>query len=114
MTDENDNFIPNKQILKSLDVEYHYDSLDEIDSEEDTIDEDDLPPVIDNTDLPDMDDLDYKTVEAEKQLEEIISMGLSLSKNSIDVLNEVEPRFKGRHMEVISNIMSTTFNAVKH
>lgn len=70
--------------------------------------------IVDNPDLPDMTDIDSRLLEGEKQLEIVISAGINMTKEMYEELAKVEPKYRNRHMEVTSLVMSNTLDAIKH
>lgn len=67
-----------------------------------------------NPDLPNMSDIDYKLVEGEKQLEELIVRGMKAFKDSFEQVENIEPKFRGRFLEVVTTLYVATLEAVKH
>ena len=70
--------------------------------------------VVDNPDLPDMTDIDSRLIEGEKQLEIIISKGISMTQELYEELSSIEPKYRNRHMEITSLVMGNTLDAIKH
>ena len=70
--------------------------------------------VVDNPDLPDMTDIDSRLIEGEKQLEVIISKGISMTQELYEELSSIEPKYRNRHMEITSLVMGNTLDAIKH
>lgn len=67
---------------------------------------------IDNPDLPDMTDTDMSIAEGEKQLEELISKGMTMINSLYEELPEIEPKFRNRHMEITSILYQGTLSAI--
>lgn len=70
--------------------------------------------IVENPDLPDMTDIDSRLLEGEKQLEIVISAGINMTREMYEELAKVEPKYRNRHMEVTSLVMSNTLDAIKH
>ena len=70
--------------------------------------------VVENPDLPDMTDIDSRLLEGEKQLEIVITAGINMTKEMYEELAGIEPKYRNRHMEVTSLVMSNTLDAIKH
>ena len=70
--------------------------------------------VVENPDLPDMTDIDSRLLEGEKQLEIVITAGINMTKEMYAELAGIEPKYRNRHMEVTSLVMSNTLDAIKH
>lgn len=70
--------------------------------------------VVDNPDLPDMTDLDIKSVEADKQLEILIQRGMGMFTDLYKELPDIEPKYRARHLEVTAQMMGTTLDAIRH
>lgn len=69
---------------------------------------------VDNTNLPDMSDIEYRLVEGEKQLDEFIGKGMGMFQELYDGSTEISPDKRNRHLEVSAMFMSTTLDAIKH
>jgi hypothetical protein len=68
---------------------------------------------LENPDLPPMEDIDRKTIEGEKQLEIMISKGLNMIGNMFDEIDEIDPKYRNRHLEIMSILYGSTLEAVK-
>ena len=69
---------------------------------------------LDNPDLPDLSDIETKTLEGEKQLEMLIERGMGMFTELYEELPEIEPRYRARHLEITALIMGNTLDAIKH
>ena len=69
---------------------------------------------LDNPDLPDMSDIETKTLEGEKQLEMLIEKGMGMFAELYDELPEIDPKYRNRHLEITALIMGNTLDAIKH
>lgn len=69
---------------------------------------------VDNPDLPDLSDIEYRLVEGEKQLDDFIGKGMGMFKELYDGSTEVSPDKRNRHLEVATMVMSNTLDAIKH
>lgn len=67
---------------------------------------------VDNPDLPDMTDTDMSIAEGEKQLEELITKGMTMINSLYEELPEIEPKFRNRHMEITSILYQGTLSAI--
>jgi hypothetical protein len=67
-----------------------------------------------NDDLPDMSDLEVKTIQGEKQLEQVISAGMGMFKELYEELGGIDPKYRNRHLETTALIMGHTLDAIKH
>jgi len=67
-----------------------------------------------NDDLPDMSDLESKTIQGEKQLEQVISAGMGLFTELYEELPGIDPKYRNRHLETTALIMGHTLDAIKH
>lgn len=68
---------------------------------------------VDNTDLPDMHDIDRKQLQAEKQLEEVIEFSLGYQRQLFDQVENVEPKYRSRYVEVANGTMGLALDAIK-
>lgn len=101
----------NTNIAKALDMEVPPE-----------INDDDLPMEIDPTalvkvdspNLPDMTDIDIRLLEGEHQLDTLISSGMAMFKEMQEGLETVDPKFRNRHMEIVTMAFSQVLAAVKH
>ena len=66
-----------------------------------------------NEELPDLTDIEVKTLEGEKQLEQIITRGMGMFTELYDEIAGVDPKYRNRHLEVTALIMGNTLDAVK-
>ena len=66
-----------------------------------------------NPELPDLTDIEVKTLEGEKQLEQIITRGMGMFTELYDEIAGVDPKYRNRHLEVTALIMGNTLDAVK-
>ena len=69
---------------------------------------------LDNPDLPDMSDIETKTLEGEKQLEMLIEKGMGMFTELYDELPAIDPKYRSRHLEITALIMGNTLDAIKH
>jgi len=68
---------------------------------------------VDNDQLPAMDDIDMSMATAEKQLDLVIQDGMdSLNEQSKETIN-IEPKYRNRHLEVVSLTRRDVFDAIK-
>jgi len=68
---------------------------------------------VENELLPEMSDIDLSMAIAEKQLEEVIQDGMdSLKEQSKETIN-IEPKYRNRHLEVVSLTRRDVFDAIK-
>lgn len=70
--------------------------------------------VVANDDLPDMTDLEVKTIQGEKQLEQIITKGMGMFTELYDELPGIDPKYRNRHLETTALVMGHTLDAIKH
>ena len=69
---------------------------------------------VQNEDLPDMTDQELALVEGQKQLELLINKGMKMMNEQYDETSNIEPKFRNRHIEMVSTILTATLDAVKH
>ncbi len=67
-----------------------------------------------NEDLPDMTDQEQALVEGQKQLELLINKGMTMMDEQYAETTNVEPKFRNRHIEMVTIILAATLDAVKH
>lgn len=101
----------NRKISEALDMELPPEEVKE--TLPVTVEAHELSP-IENSQLPDMTDVDRRMIEGEKQLEDIIHKGLSMMDQHYEAVGEVEPRYRNRHMEIAATLMSSLVDAIKH
>jgi len=103
----------NKNIAEALDMEIPEEGLIEDRAPLVTVEPHEIISV-DNPDLPDLSDIEYRLVEGEKQLDDFIGKSMGMFQELYEELPEVQPDKRNRHMEVTSMIMGTTLDAIKH
>jgi len=101
----------NKKIAESLDMEVPKE--DKVDGALVEVAPHELAPTIDNVDLPDMTDINRSQIEAEKQLEKVISMSLTSAEEIEDVRSDVEPKYAARYIETGNERMRVALDAIK-
>ena len=69
---------------------------------------------LDNPNLPDMSDIETKTLEGEKQLEMLIEKGMGMFTELYEELPAIDPKYRSRHLEITALIMGNTLDAIKH
>lgn len=69
---------------------------------------------VDNSELPDLTDIEYRLIEGEKQLDDFIGHGMGMFKELYKDSTDVSPDKRNRHLEVATMVMSTTLDAIKH
>lgn len=69
---------------------------------------------LENPNLPDMSDIETKTLEGEKQLELLIERGMGMFSELYEELPEIDPKYRNRHLEITALIMGNTLDAIKH
>jgi hypothetical protein len=67
-----------------------------------------------NEDLPDMTDQEHALVEGQKQLELLINKGMIMMNEQYEETTNIEPKFRNRHIEMVTVILAATLDAVKH
>lgn len=67
----------------------------------------------DNPDLPMLHDVHRKQLQADKQLEEIISASLGYQRKLFNDVDTVEPKYRSRYVEVVNGTMGIALEAVK-
>lgn len=68
---------------------------------------------VDNPDLPDMSDIERRLIEGEKELDEVIQTGMNMVRDLFSEMSAIDPKYRNRHMEVVSMIYGNTINALK-
>lgn len=66
-----------------------------------------------NPDLPAMHDIDRKTLQAEKELQEIIDATLGYQRALFDEVGTVEPKYRSRYIEVANGTTALALDAIK-
>ena len=102
----------NKKIAEALDMELPPEEA--INTLPVRIEPTELPVPINNSDLPSMIDIEVRLLEGEKQLEELIQKASAMLMDQYEMVTEIEPQYRNRHMEIASMFMSTIVDAVKH
>lgn len=69
--------------------------------------------IVDNNELPDLQDVDFKQLEAEKQLEQIINNAMNDTAVLRQKYDSMEPRFLARTIEVGNDTMKIALDAIK-
>jgi hypothetical protein len=67
-----------------------------------------------NENLPDMIDIEMKAIQAEKQLEMLITKGMGMFTELYEELPEIDPKYRNRHLETTALIMGHTLDGIKH
>jgi len=68
---------------------------------------------VDNDLLPPMDDIDMSMATAEKQLDVVIQDGMDSLKEQSKETISIEPKYRNRHLEVVSLTRRDVFDAIK-
>jgi hypothetical protein len=102
----------NPNIAKALDMEMPEEEAIEDSAPLVTVEPHELVTV-ENENLPNLVDIEVKTLEGEKQLEQIIAKGMGMFSELYDELPGVDPKYRNRHLEVTALIMGHALDAVK-
>lgn len=78
-----------------------------------TVDPHEIRPVK-NEDLPDMTDEELALKEGQKQLELIINKSMKIVNEQYSETQNIEPKFRNRHIEMIATVLATCLDGVKH
>ena len=70
-------------------------------------------PIPENPELPDMVDIDRRTLEAEAELQSVIDMTMDQARCLQDGMEEIDPRFKNRYVENTNGTLQVALDAIK-
>ena len=68
---------------------------------------------VQNVELPDTYQEEKRLVEAEKQIDEVIGLGMDMLTTGKDDIPGLEPKFRSRHIEVMATIYGNVVGAIK-
>jgi hypothetical protein len=68
---------------------------------------------VNNPDLPPLHDIHRKQLQADKQLEEVISAALGYQRTLFETVDSVEPKYRSRYVEVANGTMGIALEAIK-
>ncbi len=102
----------NKTIAESLGMEIPEE--DEVDHSLVEIAPHEVPEPVENPNLPSLADEDRRMLEGEKQLENLIKLGMNTFTDLDDKRADIDPKYLSRHIETSAQVFSLTLDAVKH
>lgn len=102
----------NKTIAESLGMEIPEE--EEVDHSLVEIAPHEVPEPVENPNLPNLADEDRRMLEGEKQLENLIRLGMNTFTDLDDKRSDIDPKYLSRHIETSAQVFSLTLDAVKH
>lgn len=67
-----------------------------------------------NQELPPLNDIATKMAEGERQLEELINHGLRAFKGAWAEVDQIDPKYRGRYLEVLGSLYGNVTAAITH
>jgi len=98
------------------------DALDMDMPEETSVEDSALPVVVepheivrvDNEDVPDMSDLEVRLLENQKRMDDLVAKGMGMVSELYKELPTIEPKYRNRHLEIMTMLMGETRTAIEH
>ena len=70
--------------------------------------------ILENPNLPDMQDIDHRLLEGEKELDLVIKKTLAVADDMYEDAPNIDPRNRNRFMEIAAQFYGQSLDAIKH